>query len=518
MEAREPFGPRDGATNRYASTGLNPSSRSHRIVVSPSARRFIFKEPTKVVSRWLHDPSFWIIVVSLSFGVAQLALMDIDRYLAWDEAVYLSEVNPRVDAVGMYAHRARGITLVAAPVALISDSVVLLRGYLIVISSIGLWGAFQPWCRTIAWAAPVSAALFGSSWLALAYGSELLPNYFSALLAVATIGLAVNYHNRHSARLLVSGLFAVGLATLVRPLDGVVLVVAIILLNVVYRDSRSRHFLAASTVGAVFGGLPWVIEAWLRFGGPIERLELTRDVVGGGVTNNIGNYLNMLAGPIGSGDLAVTPQLSALWLAILLSFAAAGLILSKQHTRRAGLITLTTSALLAAPYVFYSQASTPRFMIPALALLSLSAGIGAVRVVQRDGSSAWTFASGLAIVGVVVFNVAVIGDWAQFQADARRASPVLGQVLASDSQGEPCYFLSTYGFPQISVASGCDGGRLTEDPNQNLQLLDRARAEGKTAYALVASNDPSGLLDSGWHCDLVSSLPDGRWHLCVPNG
>ena len=93
------------------------------------------------------------------------------------------------------------------------------------------------WAREIGFGAVAAAVLFAGAWPALFYGSELMPNLWVALTAVAATAilarrLAIN------ARLDTTSCWQVVLvavAALLRPLDAVVLVAALILLPIAVR-------------------------------------------------------------------------------------------------------------------------------------------------------------------------------------------------------------------------------------------------------------------------------------------
>ena len=77
------------------------------------------------------QPQTWVLLTALVYALAQLLLVDLERFFEWDEAVYVAEVNRSIPTTGFAAHRAGGITLLVAPVTLLTDSVTMLRVYLI---------------------------------------------------------------------------------------------------------------------------------------------------------------------------------------------------------------------------------------------------------------------------------------------------------------------------------------------------------------------------------------------------
>lgn len=84
-------------------------------------------------------------LVAGAFTLAQLALVRPGLGLGWDEVVYVSQVSPEAPAAFFSAPRARGISLLAAPVASWSTSTELLRVYLALLSGLGLFLALRAW-------------------------------------------------------------------------------------------------------------------------------------------------------------------------------------------------------------------------------------------------------------------------------------------------------------------------------------------------------------------------------------
>ena len=76
-----------------------------------------------------------LVVVGLAYLVAQVTLFSSSRPPGWDESVYLSQVMPGPD-LPFDAWRARGITLLIAPVTMLGGSVEQVRLFLMIASAI----------------------------------------------------------------------------------------------------------------------------------------------------------------------------------------------------------------------------------------------------------------------------------------------------------------------------------------------------------------------------------------------
>ncbi|MFJ3639863.1 hypothetical protein ACIPRD_08935 [Streptomyces sp. NPDC090108] len=127
--------------------------------------------------------------VAAVFTVAQLLLVPPVMGLGWDETVYVSQVSAHAPAAFFSAPRARGVSLLTAPIAAWSSSTPLLRVFLAVLSGLALFLALRAWrglfpVRVLA----VAGALFASLWVTLFYGPQVMPNYWVAVGALAAVG------------------------------------------------------------------------------------------------------------------------------------------------------------------------------------------------------------------------------------------------------------------------------------------------------------------------------------------
>src|SRR3954453_12941998 len=125
-------------------------------------------------------PAGWaLLATAVAYGLSQVQVWRVG--LGWDESIYLSQVSRVAPAAYFSAPRARGITWLAAPLQLVSPSVLELRIYLSVLSALALFVVFRIWFAVIAPFAAVIAALgFGDLWVTRFYGAELMPNMWVA--------------------------------------------------------------------------------------------------------------------------------------------------------------------------------------------------------------------------------------------------------------------------------------------------------------------------------------------------
>jgi hypothetical protein len=312
-----------------------------------------------------------IAAVAAAFTLAQLLLVRPGMGLGWDETVYVSQVGVQAPAAFFSAPRARGVSLLVAPIASWSTSTELLRVYLAVLSGLGLYLALRAWrglfpVRVLA----VGGALFASLWITLFYGPQAMPNYWVAVGALGAVGCFLRA--RQDPRALWGVVVGAALMAWMRPTDAVWVTLPLLVATVVGRRPRSALALVA---GLVAGGAQWVIEAYVSYGGLAERLHEGSRIQGGlGPQFAVDDQLRSLVGrtlcrPC-TGPLP-DPAVMA-WWAVLPLLAAVGLAVAVRAGRtRGSLVPLACAATAAVPYLFLIGYAAPRFLLPAYALLAI---------------------------------------------------------------------------------------------------------------------------------------------------
>jgi hypothetical protein len=126
-------------------------------------------------------------LAAFAYAAGQVQLWRVQ--LGWDETVYFSQVSRAVPAAFLSAPRARGISWLAEPLALLASSAPALRVYLTVLSALTLYLAFRVWFRVLPPGAVVIAAVFFAGlWITRFYGAEFMPNLWVAFGVVAAVG------------------------------------------------------------------------------------------------------------------------------------------------------------------------------------------------------------------------------------------------------------------------------------------------------------------------------------------
>jgi hypothetical protein len=333
--------------------------------------------------------------VAAAFTVSQLAFVSQRLGLSWDETVYVSQVSAHAPAAYFDPARARGIPLLVAPVTLLTSSVRALRIYLSVVSGLGLFLGLLAWRRLRpGWVLALAGLVFGGLWTAEYYGPQAMPDLWVAVSALAATGLYLQATARlgtardtGTARGPLAGLAAcMAFAALVRPGDAVFLAVPLAAAPLVAKSWRHWQLAAATAAGLIAGGAEWVIEAYLRFGGPLARLHKAGGEQGGlGLHFAVWDELRALNGPTLCRPCTVgwrQPELGLWWLAL-----PALVVLGLFAARRAGrpgtaLLPAVCGFSLAAQYLFGINYAAPRFLLPAYALLALPLADGLASLIS----------------------------------------------------------------------------------------------------------------------------------------
>lgn len=335
--------------------------------------------------------------MAAAFTVAQLALVVPKLGLSWDETVYISQVSGHAPASYFDPARARGIPLLVAPLTMLTSSVLALRIYLSLASGLGLFLALLTWRRLRAvWQLALAGVLFGGLWTTLYYGPQAMPDLWVALSSLAAVGFFLQAARsgtaasdgapvqRTSADVpsaghnwgALAGLTACGaIAALVRPGDALYLAAVLSITVLAVRRWRRWDLLAAVVIGFAAGAADWVIEAYLRFGGPLNRLHEAGAEQGGfGFHFALWDELRAVNGPTLCRPCTAGfryPVLSLWWLALPV-LVVLGVIAARRAGRLGSAALAAACGLgLAFQYLFLINYAAPRFLLPAYALAAI---------------------------------------------------------------------------------------------------------------------------------------------------
>ncbi|WP_234432563.1 glycosyltransferase family 39 protein [Streptomyces sp. MUSC 125] len=443
----------------------------------------------------------WLALVAAAYAAAQLAFVVPHLGLGWDETVYVSQVDPRHPAAYFSAPRSRGISWLTAPVLAVTDSTLVLRIVLALLSAAALYAVYRLWYRLLGpRRTALAALLFAGLWTTVLYGPQAMPNLWVALAAVAAAGCFL-YSVRPSApRRVLLGLSAtVAVATLFRFSDGVWLALPLLAACVAVPRWRRPAPAIALLAGLAAGGAEWVVEAYVRWGGVSNRLHTASATEGGMGAHWAGAMAwHSLNGPLLCRPCRAPlthPALTLWWLALpVLTLAAC--VLARRTGRAA--VTWLPSALaaaLAVPYLVLIDYSAPRFLLPAYALLALPLAALAARSVRAARSAPGRALALGAGSAVLVLHLGSQYTVLQHNAAAARATADRYRTLADDLHHlglhSPCLVSGKHA-PPIGYYAGCASANIGgNNRNTTVHALTRRAAREPTAVlARTASGPP----------------------------
>ncbi|WAL97240.1 ArnT family glycosyltransferase [Streptomyces sp. Je 1-369] len=405
--------------------------------------------------------------VSGVFAVLSLVLVPLTLPLGWDETVYASRFSPYAPATPFSAPRTRGAPFLIAPVATWSDSVVLLRVWLTLLATAALYLGFRPWLRFLIRpsGAAVAAALYGGLWFVLFYASAAMPNHYTAMGAVGAVGLFLRARQSPVTCAGVAG--GLALATLMRPNDGVALGAPLLATALLVPAWRGWSRVLAVLGGLAAGALPWIVEAYVRFGGVRERLTEASEVQGDlRPLLSVVHHLTVMDGPLlcRPCDSDTVRPLSAEWWFLLPLLVAVGLWSARGGSRGVGaprrearqgpqgrppqpssavlpgcLLAAAVALSVALPYLVLVPYAAPRFLAPTHALLAPAAALGVLALVDVARASRrpriGLVALGLALAGHLTVQLPLAHSNAGIQAGARGDWARVAEVLHEHGVG-----------------------------------------------------------------------------------
>ncbi|MFF4210223.1 hypothetical protein ACFYZE_12885 [Streptomyces sp. NPDC001796] len=473
--------------------------------------------PTVAGMSWRDRGQGLIAAVAGAFALAQLVLVRPGMGLGWDETVYVSQISAHAPAAYFSAPRARGISLLVAPVTWWSSSTALLRVYLAVLSSAALFVALRAWrglfpARVLA----LGGALFASLWVTLFYGPQVMPNYWVAIGALAATGCFLRAHADSTGRAALWGLAAgAALMTWMRPTDAVWTTAPLLALALFFPRWRRLRLLSALVGGLLAGAAEWIAEAYADYGGIPHRLAEGSRIQGGlGWSIAIGDQLRSLGGralcrPC-SGPLP-NPAVTAWWFVLpLLAVLAAAVALRARRPAPPSrtLVPLTCAATAAFPYLFLIGYAAPRFLLPSYALLAIPVGDALLHLVTGpDGRwrpvTATLVAIGLA--GHLAVQFAVLHRTvARTTADHRGWSRTAAELHRLGVR-PPCLLTGDEAVP-IAFYAGC-ASAATSGHNANDTAAGIASTAGRIPVAHLGT--PTGRAPSytrGWKAYTVDGV------------
>jgi hypothetical protein len=309
---------------------------------------------------------------------------------------------------------------------------------------------------------------------------------------------------------LVSTGAAAALVALVRPTDSVLVLAPLFAVALVVTRLRRLKVLAVVAVGEVVGWLPWIIEAYLRFGGPWERLQAAETTGPGGLSLKIDNFLvyfriidgvplyccsrgalSFVAGDPGPISWPLT-----IWLAGVVIAAGLGVaVAASQGQLPEMMLVFLPAALMAGFYLLLPSFITVRFVMPTFALLSLPIALALIYAMSRSRKTAAALTVG-ALLGhigpMLLLAEKRLDGWGRARIPYIRAAAAVQPLV----DGRPCLVI---GGPQQALGFylGCDAqaaGSTRRTPRE----VSEARAKGMFVLALLTSPPKPGSYMASW--------------------
>jgi hypothetical protein len=444
--------------------------------------------------------------VAALFTVAQLVLVRPGLGLGWDETVYVSQVGDHAPAAFFSAPRARGVTLLVAPVASWTSSTVLLRVYLAALSGLGLYLALRAWRGLLpARVLTLAGALFATLWVTLFYGPQAMPNLWVAYGALAATACFLRARADGDDRAALCGLGAsAALMAWMRPTDAVWATVPLFVLAVVRRPRRPMPVLVLAG-GLAAGAVEWVVEAYAAYGGLGRRLADASRIQGGlGWNLAFDDQLRGLAGrtlcrPC-AGPLPAV-GVTAWWYALPL-LAALGTVVAVRARRGTAVLTpVACAATVAAPYLLMIGYAAPRFLLPAYALLALPVAVAVLRLVSA-GSGGWRTGVARALVvagllGHLAVQLAVLDSVVERSAAGRRGWARTAAALHGLGVRAPCLLTGREAIP-VAYYAGCASAQVGGHNENSTAGEIVAAAARMPVAALTAPGAPPPGFAHGW--------------------
>jgi hypothetical protein len=310
----------------------------------------------------------------------------------------------------------------------------------------------------------------------------------------------------------------VALLALLRPVDSVLVVAPVLAIALLVPRLRRLTVLGALVTGGVLGWLPWIAEAFVRFGDPWSRLtaaeqdgpkgldpDLELMAVLPRLLDGIPAYytrdLGMDAGPI--------PAVLTAWLITGLVLVPAGLVAARVQRRSAELaVAVVPAAVLAAFYLLLPAFTALRFLLPVVALLALPVGVALVHAVEAVSGRARAVAAALVAVGVVghvAIGVVKAGNSLEDHAAGRTIDLDAAAAVRPLVEREQCLLVGQR--PQvIAFYVGCAVQGVGPEPRPPA-AVDAALGRGWDVLAVMDAPPPPGSYLASWHREELPGLP-----------
>jgi hypothetical protein len=423
------------------------------------------------------DSVFWLAGVAVLFILAQLTPSLLRMPLGADEITYIAQTSTHSSAVMLPPVHGRAAALLAAPVTMLTTSLVAVRIWMAVLSGIGLFLALLAW-RGIrpAWVLAVAGFVLASLSITQLSGVQIYPDWWTGVGLLAVTGLFLQVvTGRMTGRVVLTLIgAAVFFIVLLRPQNIAFVLGPLIVAAVLVPAWRNRGVITAIAVGIVLGLAEWIGEAYALYGGLVNRMSLAeQEPPKLGLYYSLGYQLRVLNGPWyclpGECHGVDFPWMAIWWLA-LLAVVVLGIAVARRAVGLASSSALAaiTGAWVIACYALFVPFAAPRYFLPAFALLAINAadGIAWLTAVRRLRVAAIFLACAFLLSGAITQRIVLRGE---IRVQDRERADYISHAshLRAEGVRPPCIIES----PSVAYYAGC-GAPWTGMPMS--QYLQRA--------------------------------------------
>jgi hypothetical protein len=447
------------------------------------------------------------LIVTMCWVITTIAVVGVGRYAAWDEAVYLAKGLGPPSPVSWGPQRSLGIPIITSFVTWADIPVAGTRVWMLAVNAAVAFAALRVWHRLIGIGGVIGPAVVMFSWIGLFSAGEIYPNLPTGLFALWAVGAGWTWvvsERRSDAIPAVLATVGVGL---VRPTALGWLFLGLLIATLLEPSVRAnaRRLLVGAVVAGTVALAPWMIESFVRFDGPVQRLRSGRStIIGYDIGHPVTAYLSTLSQTsIGSGLWQFPTVVLIGVLVVFVSGGAIGILSAPQHERGPIALATATGVAKIAAYLILPSTAAARFLLPGLLLLALPFGVGVCVLARRRPVR-------IALVALLIpflaLQLAAARAVSVEATQGREALELLGARLATQAGGDPCVFHSRYGYPSIQLRSGCAGSR-TIDADASFDVLSAVPGDVR---AFVVWNRELEVPD-GW--DELQGAAAGAWRV-----
>jgi hypothetical protein len=451
------------------------------------------------------DSVLWLIVVAGAFLAAELTPALLRIPLGTDEITYIARTSVRVSGVMLPPVHGQGVGLLAAPVTLVTGSLLAIRIWMAVLSAVGFFLTMLCW-RGIRpmWVLALAGLIIASLAISQDSGVQIYPDWWGALGVLALTGLLLHAVNGTMRGRLVLPLIAVASLVIVvmRPQNLVFIMGPAIIAVIVVPGWRQLRILAAMAAGTALGILQWIIGAYVWYGGLAERLHMAGQEPPSSAAHpfslyfSLGTQLKVLSGPWycipPTGCQGWVMPWESVWWVAFLGVSILGLVVTWRTAARASAVLAAATAVwVIALYAFLVPFGAPRYLIPSLALMAVMAADAVAWLVTkaRWRKAAVAFACIFLLSGIISQRFVV----QQLAAAERSGRPFIAEADRLRALGvrPPCALGSNPVAYYLGCSAPWDGESmrklLAHSPQGAGGWRQEQLSDGTTVYVPLAS-------------------------------